>query len=109
MPEPVLDELLERARLVQQAQHGVGDRDATDLSPRADVVLADAVAAAQRHVDAATVVVDVHVVADRRAIPVQRQRPVVHGVGDEQRDDLLRVLVVPERVAAARDGGIEPV
>ena len=50
------------------------------------------VRATQHQVDAATMVLDRQVVADRGAPAVDRQRPIVDGVGYEQRDDLLRAL-----------------
>ena len=55
------------------------------------------------------VVVDVQPVADVEPVAVQRHRPAVEQVGDEQRDDLLRELVRPVVVGAAGDAHVEAV
>ena len=57
----------------------------------------------------AGVVAHVQPVAALQAVAVQRQRLVVDGVGDEQRDELLGVLVRAVRVGAAGDDGVEAV
>ena len=48
-------------------------------------------------------------VAHVQAVAVDRQRLVLQGVGDHQRDQLLRELVGAEVVGAARDHGVQPV
>ena len=47
-------------------------------------------------------------VAALESVPVERQRLVVDRVGDEQRDELLRVLVGPIGVGAAGDDRVDP-
>ena len=101
MAETVANELLERAWLAEQSQHGVGDRDAVGLATGADVVVHPRHSIAQRAVDAAGVVLDEEVVAHRSPIAVDGQRAVVDRVGDEERDDLLGVLERTVRIGAA--------
>ena len=103
MAEPVANKLLQRARLAEQTQHGVGNRDAVGLTACADVVVHAGIAVAQRAIDAASVVLDVEVVANRAAITVDRQGPIVDRIGDEERDDLFGVLIRAIRVRAAGD------
>ena len=69
----------------------------------ADVVDLAGRALAQHQVDAGAVVVDVEPVAHVQAVAVERHLRAVEQVGDEQRDDLLGVLVGPEVVRAAGD------
>ena len=64
---------------------------------------------AQDEVDRRGVVGDVQPVASLEAVAVERQRPVVEGIRDEQRDQLLGVVVRPVRVRAAGDDGIDAV
>ena len=52
---------------------------------------------------------DVEPVADLHPVAVERERPVVEGVRDEERDQLLRMVVRPVRVRAAGDDHVEPV
>src|SRR5579864_6324489 len=99
--EAIAHELLERGGLAKQPQHGVGDGDAIGLPARADVVVHARNTATERAVDAAGMVLDVQVIANRPAVAVDRQRTIVDRVGDEQRDDLLRVLIRTVRVRAA--------
>ena len=58
----------------------------------------------QHHVDGLAVIQHVLVVAALFAVAVHRQRLVVDGVGDEERDDFLRVLVGTDVVRATGDG-----
>ncbi len=101
--EPVTNELLQRARLAEQTQHGIGNGDAVGLTAGADVVVHAGVAFAERAIDAAGVILDVEVVANRTAVTVDRQGPIVDRVGDEERDDLLGVLIRTVGVRAAGD------
>ena len=57
----------------------------------------------QNEVDRAAVVLDVHEVPDRRTVFVEGQREVVDCVGDEDRHQLLGVLVGAVVVGAASD------
>ena len=59
--------------------------------------------------DAPAVVVDVQPVADVPAVAVERHLLAVDQVGDEQRDDLLRVLVRAVVVGAAGDPDVQSV
>src|SRR5258705_478955 len=73
------------------------------LGPPADVVDLALPAPAEHQIDRRAVVEHVEPVAHVLAVAVERQRLVLERVGDEERDDLLRVLVGPEVVAAAGD------
>ena len=72
----------------------VAGADVVDLAGRALV---------QEEVERLTVVLDEKPVADLAAVAVDGQRLVVHGVGDEQRRHLLRVLVRADVVARPGD------
>ena len=78
----------------------VATRDVVGLARRA---------VAQDEVDAVGVVGDVQPVAPLQPVPVQRQRPIVDGVRDEQRDELLRVVVRAVRVRAPGDDRVQAV
>src|SRR5215468_740124 len=77
--------------------------DVLDLVAAADVVDLAVHALAEHQVDARTVVEDVEPVAHVAAVAVEWQRRVVERVRDEERDDLLGVLVRAEVVGRARD------
>ena len=53
-------------------------------------------------------VVDIQVVADRRTVSIDRKGKILQGIGDEQRNDLLRELVGPVGIGAPRDQGRNP-
>jgi len=59
--------------------------------------------------DGAGMVGHVQPVASLQAIAVERQLLVVDGVGDEERDQLLRVVVRPVRVGPASDHDVHGV
>ena len=63
------------------------------LVAAADVVDLAGLAVQQRGLDAVGVVVDVQPVAHVEAVAVERQLAALERVGDEQRDELLGVLV----------------
>src|SRR3954468_6060629 len=91
------------ARLEQPlGQLAVGELDAA-----ADVVDLAGAAALEHELDATAVVVDVQPVAHVEPVAVERHLLVVDEVGDEQRDDLLRVLVRPVVVGASRGRDVE--
>jgi hypothetical protein len=52
---------------------------------------------------------NVEPVADLHAVAVQRERPVIERVRDEERDQLLGMVVRPIRVRAAGDHHVQPV
>ena len=69
----------------------------------ADVVhLADA-AVVDHKVDGPAVVADIQPVAHVQPPSVHRQRPVREGIYDHERDELLRKLIRPVVIRAARD------
>ena len=74
-----------------------------DLVAAADVVDLAVAAFLDQQVERAAVIVHVQPVADVHAVAVERHRDVVDGVGDEQRNDLLRKLVGSVIVRRARD------
>src|SRR5712691_3392024 len=67
--------------------------DVLDLVAAPDIVDLAVGPLAQHQVDAGAVVEDVEPVAYVPAVAVERERLVVEGVGHEERDDLLRILV----------------
>ena len=81
----------------------MGEVHVADLVAAADVVDLAAGAALDEQIDRPAVVHHVQPVAHVEAIAVQRQGPLVDGVGDKQRDDLLGELVRPVVVRGARD------
>ena len=93
----------ERLRLAREAQDLVRQHDVLHLVAAADVVDFAVAAAAQHEVDGRAVVEDVEPVAHVAAVTVERQRLVVDGVGDEERHDLLGILIRAEVVRRARD------
>ena len=106
---PVLHGPDQRPGLAEAIQQQ-GDRVAVrHLGAARDVVGLAAHAVAQDEVDAGRMVRDVEPVAPLLAVAVHRQRQVVDGVGDEQRDELLGMLVRAVRVRAAGRHRIEAV
>ena len=93
----------ERRRPVEGAQDAVRQVEVGGRVPAADVVGVAAAAALDQQVDGAAVIVDVQPVAHVEAVAVERQRPLPDGVGDEERDELLRVLARPVVVRRPRD------
>ena len=100
---PVGHGLDEALRLAGQPQDLAREREVLDLVAAADVVDLAVAASAQHEVERRAVVEHVDPVAHVAAVAVERQRLVVEGVGDEERDDLLGVLVGAEVVRRARD------
>src|SRR6267143_3106767 len=93
MARPVLHKVLKPRRLAAKAQNLIGDFDAADLGAGGDVVGAAWLALPEDPSDGAHVVVDIEVVADGRTVSIDRKGKVLQGIGDEQRNDLLRELV----------------
>ena len=101
--QPVRHELDEVARLPEQVADPPGDLDVRDLVPGADVVGLARRPPPRRELDRPAVVVDVEPVAHVRSLPVERERLPFEGVGHEQRDELLRVLIRSVVVARPED------
>ncbi len=95
-----LDHRLVRPDRVEQP---VGQLAVRQLDAAADVVDLAVAAPLRDQLDPAAVVVDVQPVADVDPVAVQRHPPAVEQVRHEERDDLLRELVRPVVVRAARD------
>ena len=107
---PVLDLADERPRLAEPLEEQPRRSRGWSLDAARHVVgLAGARRGAGRTSMPAGVVVDVQPVAPLEAVAVERQRPVVDGVGDEQRDELLGVVVRAVRVGAAGHDGVQAV
>ena len=93
MARAVGNELLERLRFAQGSQHHVGDCNTVGLTAGADVVGLAGRALVQHYVDTPTVVFDMDVVTHRLPPSVNGQRQAVDGVGDEEGNDLLGILI----------------
>ena len=72
-----------------------------------DVVGLAGDAVAKDEVDGAGVIRDVEPVAPLEPVPIHRELPIVDGVGDEQRDELLGVVIRPVRVRTASHDGVQ--
>src|SRR5436190_16444594 len=99
----------QRLRLAEKLEDLKGDLAVLALVAAADVVRLAVLAALDEEVDGRAVVLDEEPVADVAAVAVERQRDVVDGVGDEERNQLLRVLPRAEVVRRARDDDRQPV
>src|SRR6266704_4269088 len=89
--------------LAQEVQHLPSQHDVFHLVAAADIVNLAVLALAERQVDGRAVVENVEPVPHVLPVAVERQGLVFDRIGDEERDDLFRVLVRAEVVAAARD------
>ena len=85
------------------------DLDVRRLLAAADVVRLAGASLPQRQLDPGAVVLDEEPVAHLRAVAVERQRLAVERVREEERQQLLRVLVRPVGVRAARDQRVDAV
>ena len=104
---PVLDLHDQRPRLAEVVEE---ERDDVAVGPfrrPGDVVGLARLAVTQDVVDRGGVVGDVQPFATLQAVAVERQRAVVEGVRDEQRDQLLGMVVRPVRVRAAGHDGVD--
>ena len=109
MPGPVrhpADDLLAQAQLVED---DAGDLQVGALVAAAHVVDLAGLAVLEHELDAGAVVVHVEPVADVQPVAVERQLLALEGVGHEERDELLRILVRPVGVRAPGDHGRHPV
>ncbi len=75
----------------------------------ADVVDLAHASFVDHQVDGFAVVLHIQPVADIFSCAVDRQGPVVQGVGDHQRDQLLRKMIRPVIIGAAADGHRQPI
>ena len=104
---PVLDLHDQRPRLAEVVEE---ERDDVAVGPfrrPRDVVGLARLAVAQDVVDRRRVVGDVQPFATLQPVAVERQRAIVEGVGHEQRDQLLGMVVRPVRVRAAGHHGVD--
>ena len=85
------------------------DIEVLALVAAADVVGLAGLALAQDELDPGAVVLDEEPVAHLLAVAVDGQRLAVEHVRHEERQELLRVLVRPIGVRAARDRGVDAV
>src|SRR5919198_2862565 len=85
----------ERVGLARQSQDFAGQNDVFHLVAAADVVDLAVATPTQDEIDGGAVVDDIEPVSHVAPVSIERQRLVVEGVGDEQRDDFLRILVRP--------------
>src|SRR5690606_5279785 len=106
---PVLNLADERLGLAEDGEHLPHHVDVVALVLPADVVSLAGLALEQHRLDTGAVVLHIQPVAHLAAIPIERQRLVVQRVGDKERQQLLRVLVRPEGVAAPRNDGVQPI
>src|ERR687891_806874 len=105
---PVLDVPDERRAHTGQLDDAPHDVEVLQLLA-GDVVDAAGLALAQDELDPRAVILGVQPLAPLAAVPIDREREAVERVRDEERDQLLRILVRSVRVCAARDGGVHPV
>jgi len=98
MAWPVLDELDKALRLTHQLQDGLGQLKVSQFFTATDIVCLPILSLMQHQINRFTMVKDVQPVSHIEAVAVKRQRLIVEGVGDEERDHLFRVLVRPEVV-----------
>src|SRR5262245_54941135 len=103
MAQTILHRLDQRLGLAGKLEDLPREDDVLDFVAAPDVVDLALAPLAQHQVDARTVVEDVEPVAHVAAVAVERQRPVVEGVGHEERNDLLGILIGPEVVRRASD------
>src|SRR5262249_35920882 len=82
---------------------GAGQHPILDFVAASDVVDLTVLSFAKDEVDGRAVVEDIEPISHVPAVAVERDRAILEGVGDEERDHLLRVLIGAEVVAAARD------
>ena len=101
MPWPIRDELDEAAGLAHDVEHRLGNLQTARLTPRTDVVHVAGGSLMENEIDRPAVVLDVDEVPHRGAVVVQWEPQAIHRVGDQDRDELFRVLVWTVVVGAA--------
>src|SRR6187455_1237451 len=109
MPGPVGDSAHQRPRAVDERQDACRDLPVRELARPAYVVnLADRTTIEDES-DRISVIVHEEPVALLSAVAVEREWLIVEGIGDEQRYDLLRMLVRAVGVRSARNQGVDAV
>src|SRR5256714_12445259 len=103
VPWPVLNRADQRLVGARQLQDAGGEVAVLDLLAAANVVDPAGLAFPQDELDPGAVVLDMQPVAGLTAVAVDGERLAVASIRDEERGDLLRVLVGPVRVGAAGD------
>ena len=109
MTGPVLHLPNQRPRLAEPLEQPGHDLTVGPLRTADDVVGLAGYPASQDEVDCGGVIRHVQPVATLETVAVERQREVVDGVGDEQGDQLLGVVIRAVRVRPAGDHGIDAV
>jgi hypothetical protein len=90
-------------RLVHEIEDRADQVDVSPLGVSSDDVRLAGGPSPQHGFDGDAVILDVEPVADVRAFAVYRHGTAVRGVGDHERDELLRKLVRPVVIRAVRD------
>jgi uncharacterized protein YsxB (DUF464 family) len=103
MTGPIMDEPDEFRWLSSEAQDGFGHLQVRLLAGGGDVVHLAVSAAAQNEVNGLTVVLDEEPVANVEAVAVEGKRVIIEGVGDEERNQFLRILIRAIVIGTARD------
>src|SRR5574342_1071964 len=98
---PVGDEPHQRSRLAEEVEDAVDDVQVLPLVRPAQVVALAGLAPLQGRAEAGAMVLHVDPVAHVQAVAVDREGLVPQGVGDHERDELLRELVGAVVVGAA--------
>ena len=109
MSGAILHEADQRPRLTKVLQDPLGQREVLQLVSPADVVNVPRFAVTKHVLDGCAVIEYRQPVTTIASIPIERQRLIVNGVGDTQRDEFLRVLVRTIRVASSSDEDRQPV
>ena len=109
VPRPVGDGAHETGGLAEPLEDGPADVDVAPLVAAADVVDLAGGASLEDHVESLAVVAHEEPVAHVQPVAVEGQRLIIESVRDEQRDQLLGVLVRTEIVRGARDQHGQPV
>ena len=109
MAGPVLDVADERIVGAGELEDAGGELAVRDLLATTDVVDPAGLPLAQDQLDSGAMVFDVQPVTRLTAVAVDGQRLAVERVRDEERDDLLGILVRPEGIRAAGDRGVDAV
>jgi len=94
-------------RFIQLAQQPFGHLAVRPFLLPGDVVDTAHLAVVEDKSDGIRMIVHMQPVTTLLAVAVQRQRLIVHGIGYEQRDELLRMLARAVGVRAARDKDVE--
>ena len=102
VPRPVVDEANQALRLSESREHLARDQNVLRLVAARDVVGLSGLAGLEQEIDRGRVIFDEEPVAHVASVSVERQRLIIDRVGDEERDELLGVLVGAVVVRRAR-------